>query len=57
MKYGTSKRNHEPRTRQIVGFSLSRERAAEVKAEANRRGIRLKALFDEIWTLYKSQRR
>jgi hypothetical protein len=38
--------------RQIIGFSLSRDLAAEVKVEAARRKIRLKALFIEMWALY-----
>lgn len=37
------------KTRQIVGFSLSVERAREVKAEAAKRGISLKDLFEELW--------
>jgi hypothetical protein len=42
-----------PRGRRIVGFSLDPERAAEVKMEAARRGISLKVLFEELWSLYK----
>jgi hypothetical protein len=38
--------------RQIVGFSLAPEMAREVKAEAGRRGVSLKALFEELWQLY-----
>lgn len=38
--------------RQIVGFSLSPEQASAVKVEAARRGISLKKLFDEMWTIY-----
>lgn len=37
------------KNRQIVGFSLSVERAREVKAEAAKRGISLKDLFEELW--------
>lgn len=39
--------------RQIVGFSLSPERAAAVKVEAARRGVSLKELFEEMWALYE----
>lgn len=39
--------------RQIVGFSLSPDQAAAVKIEAARRGISLKKLFDEMWSLYQ----
>jgi hypothetical protein len=38
--------------RQIVGFSLSPEQASAVKVEAARRGISLKKLFEEMWSLY-----
>jgi hypothetical protein len=43
------------RPRQIVGFSLSPDLAAEVKMEAARRGIPLRALFVELWALYKKK--
>lgn len=39
---------------QIVGFRISKELAAEVKAEADRRGIRLNLLFEELWQLYRA---
>lgn len=39
--------------RQIVGLSLSPEVAAELKMEAARRGLSLRKLFLEMWTLYK----
>lgn len=39
--------------RQIVGFSLSPERASQVKQEAARRGLSLKELFEELWGLYE----
>lgn len=41
--------------RQIVGFSLSPEFAAEVKAEAARRNISLQELLRELWALYKAK--
>ncbi len=40
--------------RQIIGFSLSRELAADVKLEAARRKVPLKTLFVEMWALYKN---
>jgi hypothetical protein len=41
--------------RQIVGFSLPPETAREVKAEAGRRGLSLRKLFDELWQLYQEK--
>jgi hypothetical protein len=38
--------------RQIVGFSLPPDLAAEVKAEAGRRKVALRTLFIELWSLY-----
>lgn len=46
----------DPRNRQIVGFSLPPELAVEVKMEAARRNITLRALFAELWALYKTRR-
>jgi hypothetical protein len=43
--------------RQIVGFSLPRDLAAEVKMEAARRGVSLKDLFTEMWALHKSSQK
>lgn len=40
--------------RQIVGFSLSPDMARDVKAEAGRRGLSLRKLFEEMWTGYKA---
>jgi hypothetical protein len=40
--------------RQIIGFSLSRDLAADVKLEAARRKVALKTLFVEMWALYKN---
>ncbi|UVT18056.1 MAG: hypothetical protein H8K03_22440 (plasmid) [Nitrospira sp.] len=40
--------------RQIVGFSLPPDLAAEVKVEAARRNISLRKLFTELWTIYKN---
>jgi hypothetical protein len=44
------------RIRQIVGFSLPPELAVEVKTEAARRNISLRALFGELWALYKTKK-
>jgi hypothetical protein len=41
--------------RQIVGFSLPPETARAVKAEAGRRGLSLRKLFDELWQLYQQK--
>jgi hypothetical protein len=43
----------KPRERKIVGFSLSPDMASKVKAEAGRRQISLKRLFEEMWALYE----
>jgi hypothetical protein len=42
--------------RQIVGISLAPQLAREVKAEAGRRGLSLRALFEEIWEKYQDGR-
>lgn len=47
-------RPRDKTVRQIVGFSLSPEQASAVKVEAARRGISLKKLFDEMWSLYET---
>jgi len=39
--------------RKIIGISLSPTLASKVKAEAGRRQIRLKQLFEEMWELYE----
>lgn len=39
--------------RQIVGFSMTPELASKVKAEAGRRSLSLKKLFEEMWSLYE----
>ncbi|MDS0794384.1 hypothetical protein NUV26_19655 [Burkholderia pseudomultivorans] len=38
---------------QIVGIRMSPALAHEVKLEATKRGITLKALFAELWESYK----
>lgn len=41
------------KTRQILGVSLSPEIARAVKAEAARRGVSLRKLFEEMWAQYQ----
>lgn len=43
--------------RKIVGLSLSPKLAAEFKAEAARRNVSLKALFEELWAAYKTSKK
>jgi hypothetical protein len=50
-----SARNQRPTLRQIAGFSLSPQTASEVKAEATRRQLSLRKLFEEMWALYKAK--
>ena len=45
----------DDRNRQIVGFSLPPQMAREVKQEAARRGVSLRKLFEEIWTMYRAK--
>lgn len=40
---------------QIVGFRLDAALARKVKAEAGRRGMKLNALFEELWANYEKQ--
>lgn len=42
-------------SRRIIGFSLSPELASRVKAEAGRRQISLKELFEELWAAYEKR--
>ena len=49
----TSPRNE---ARQIVGISMSPAMASEVKAEAGRRNITLRKLFEEMWAAYKPEK-
>lgn len=51
-KQTTIPKTQQPR--QIVGFSLPPDLAAEVKVEAARRNISLRKLFTELWTIYKN---
>lgn len=46
----------EGRPRKIIGLSLSPELASKVKAEAGRRNLSLKRLFEEMWALYEKHR-
>lgn len=50
-----AKQQKQPRTRQIVGISLSPDLASKVKVEAARRHLSLKKLFEEMWTLYQER--
>lgn len=40
----------------IIGFRLPQALAQEVKAEAARRGVKLNALFQELWADYRRRR-
>ena len=51
-----SRREKDRGRRQIVGFSLTPEFAAEVKMEASRRNISLQELLREMWALYKNKK-
>lgn len=51
----TDSKKPRSRPRRIVGFSLPPELAAKVKAEAGRRNMSLKTLFEELWALYEKQ--
>jgi hypothetical protein len=50
-----TKQKDNPTARQILGFSLPPELAAEVKMEAARKNQSLKKLFLEMWKLYKKK--
>jgi hypothetical protein len=43
--------------RKIIGFSMSPAMAAEVKSEAARRGMSLRKLFEEMWSLYQEEKK
>lgn len=49
---GNDGRTNLPRDRQIVGISLSPDTANAFKAEAKRRGLSVRKLFEEMWTAY-----
>jgi hypothetical protein len=55
--FGMTEKQTKHGKRQIVGFSLTPEFAAEVKAEAARRNISLQELLKELWALYKTKQR
>jgi len=44
-----------PKKRSIIGISISPTLASKVKAEAGRRQIKLKELFEEMWALYEKR--
>lgn len=43
--------------RKIVGISMSPSMAAEVKEEAAKREMSLRKLFEEMWALYKDNKK
>lgn len=43
--------------RQIVGISMSPDLAVEVKREAAERGITVRNLFEDMWTIYTEQKK
>ena len=45
--------NKRKDNRKIIGISLPAELASKVKAEIDRRQIRLNELFKEMWALYE----
>jgi len=49
---GTSMVKEMRKSRKIIGFSLAPAMATAVKAEADRRGVTLRKLFEEMWQLY-----
>lgn len=49
-------RQDKQANRRIVGFSLSPDMAADVKAEAAKRGISLRKLFEEMWSEYNMKK-
>ena len=46
----------EPKTRQIVGFSLPPNLATGVNIEAAKRNLSLRTRFSEMWVLYKTKK-
>ena len=56
MSKKTEPARRDPKTRQIVGFSLPPDLAAEVKVEAAKRNLSLRKLFGEMWALYKTKK-
>ena len=43
--------------RQMIGFSLPRDLAAEIKEEAARRKVTVTRIFIELWPLFKKSKR
>ncbi|MGA7894157.1 MAG: hypothetical protein WCA49_13135 [Candidatus Sulfotelmatobacter sp.] len=56
MSKKTDAPRQDPKTRQIVGFSLPPSLASEVKVEAAKRNLSLRKLFGKMWTLYKTNK-
>ena len=46
----------ESRSRQILGVSLTPAMVREVKQEAARRGMTVRKLFEEMWSIYREAR-
>ena len=42
--------------RKILGISMSPTMAGDIKAEAARRNISLRKLFEELWSMYLERR-
>jgi hypothetical protein len=55
MAYKPVTKSPQRKSRSIIGISLSPALASKVKAEAGRRQIRLKQLFEEMWALYEKR--
>lgn len=49
--------DHHKIPRQKIGISMHPEMAADVKQEAARRGITIRALFEELWAAYMKAKR
>lgn len=47
--------NDTHKNRQIVGVSLDPRMAKEFKAEAKRRGVSMRRLFEEMWSAYTAR--
>jgi hypothetical protein len=57
MKRVSKERPRRPRREtRTIGFRLPSNVAQSVKAEADRRGIMLNRLFEEMWELYQKHK-
>ena len=50
-----AKTSAKQKDRIILGLSLRPELAREVKADAAKRGITIRSLFEELWATYKKK--